>query len=345
MLVHRLAFIVAALIVWSSAARAVTVGVVRPPHPSPLATETLFRVSGELRSLGLETRMLDLSDADGSASDAGAPLRLDRLASAQETDAVIALLGAPMPTAIQVWAADRKGRSVNRRLPLDPTAEQAPRTIAIRAIELMRSSLVELDLAPSPTVQKSVVLPPEHAAGAEPAPAPPRSERFALGVGGAAVRGFDGVGLFVRPLLRFDWLFRPSWLFQGEVSGLGTRSTVEGLAGSARVAQDQVLAGVGYRPGVVGRLSPLFGLAAGALHTVVDGQATSPLAGQHVARWSLLVDGAAGAGLRLGPRLGLTATVHLQVAAPYPAVRFLGETVATAARPNVLFALAAEAWL
>jgi len=338
---------VAALTIWSSAAAAVTVGVVRPPHPSALATETLFRVSGELRSLGLDTRMLNLSDAEASVMDSG-ELRLDRLASAQGTDAIIAVVGTPVPTAIQVWATDGKGRAIDRRLPLDPTAEQAPRTIAIRGIELLRSTLVELDLAPAVVQNRTVdrtALPQSPARGGEPPEQPALQPRFALGAGGYAIAGFDGVGLFVRPLLRFGWLFRPSWLLQGEASGFGTRSTVESVAGSARVRQDQAVLGLGYRPVAGGRLSPLFGLAAGALYTAVDGQAVAPLESQRARRWSVLVDGSAGAGLRLGPRLELTATVHLQAATPYPAVRFVGETVATAARPNVLVALAAEVWL
>ena len=341
---HGIAFIVAALTVWSPAARAVTVSVVRPPHPSPVAAETLFRVSGELRSLGIEIRMVDLSDTEAAEIDGGAPVRLDRLATAQSTDAAIALLGSPAPTAIALWAADRRGHSVNRRLPLDPTAQQAPRTIAIRAIELLRSSLLELELATTqaPGGESKVAPPPAQAALVEGERS--RTERFALGAGGATVRGFDGVGLFVRPLLRFDWLFRPWWLLQGEASGLGTRATVQGLAGSARVGQDQAVAGIGYRP-LAGRLSPIFVLSAGALHTVVEGHAVAQFESQRATRWSLLLDGAAGACLRLSSRLKLTASAHLQLAVPYPAVRFVGETVATAARPNVLVALAAEVWL
>jgi hypothetical protein len=52
-----------------------------------------------------------------------------------------------------------------------------------------------------------------------------------------------------------------------------------------------------------------------------------------------------GAGLRLGGRYYAALAVHVQVAAPYVAIHFVDEVVATSGRPNLILTLTVGAWL
>jgi hypothetical protein len=348
--------IVTVLSCWTARAAATTVGVVRAQHPPAVTSEVLIRLFGELRSLGLETRMLEVPDLGRAANQGGAPVYLRTVADDHRVDAVIALPGAAAPVAVEVWAADGKGRSVARRVSIDPGLSHAPQTIAIRAIELLRSCLLEIDLlagaappsgnasasAPPPPVPVPSTLPPADLSARGDAAT---AWRLGIGAGGIVMFTTDGVGPAVLPCLHLDWRLTPAWLLQADLAGRGARGYVSGSTGSARVAQDHVLLGVGYRALPGHRVRPSFSVSMGALRTAVEGQALAPNQGHDVAQWSFLVDGGVGAVLRLGERWDVSAAAHVQAATPYPAVRFVGQTVATAASPNVLLGLTVEAWL
>src|SRR5205085_12124921 len=120
-------------------------------------------------------------------------------------------------------------------------------------------------------------------------------------------------------------------------------------AGTAHVAQQFGLLGISsgapstqrIRPGVQTYLA----LAAGVLRTAIDGDADAPAEGHAVDRWSFLVDGSAGARVRLTDRTFFTLAVHVQVAEPYVAIHIADTLVATTGRPNLLLTLTAGAWL
>jgi len=336
----RLVVLVAAC--WASPAAAVTVGILRPPRPASVTAQALIRVSGEMRSLGLEPRMLDDTGGETTGGEGAGAEPLSVVAAGTGVDAVIAVRGTPLPVAVEVWATNGKGRAVNRSVSLEAGVERAPQTIAIRAIELLRSCLLEIDLLATPPAPESIAAAGDGGAGE---PAGPPERRFGFGGGGVVVLTADGVGPAVLPYLRFDWRLLPVWLLRVEVAGAGTAGAVDGTAGSARVTQDQALVGGAYQPLAGHRLRPIFGLSAGALRVAADGRALPAYDSQRVARWSFLMTGMAGASLALGERWDVTAAVQVQGAAPYPAVRFVGETVATVGHPNVLLGVAVELWL
>ena len=342
--------IVIVVALWTLPAHALTVGVVRPSHLPAITAEVLVRLFAELQSLGLQPRTLDVPDiADGP------PAQLAELARESSADAVIAIPGGPLPTGVAVWAADGKGRSVTRRVSVDAEVGRVPQTIAIRAIELLRSCLLELDLLAPPAAEK-VAPPKQPSPSPSPSPAAPGEgsdvrasgtarSRLGLAAGALLLLTTDGVGPALLPCLRLDWRVGSGWLLHAQFAGLGTAGAVNDTAGSARVEEDQALFGITYRSWPERRVRPLLGLSAGALRTAVEGDALPLYDSQRVARWSFLVDGAAGASLRLASRWDLVAAAHVQAAAPYPAVRFLGQTVGTAAHPSWLFGVALEVWL
>jgi predicted metal-dependent hydrolase len=89
----------------------------------------------------------------------------------------------------------------------------------------------------------------------------------------------------------------------------------------------------------------LLALAAGVMHTSVEGQPGSGAEPRSVDQWSFLMDGSLGAGLRLYRRYYLTMAAHVQMAEPYVAIHFVDAVVATSGRPNLLLTLTVGAWL
>ena len=155
----------------------------------------------------------------------------------------------------------------------------------------------------------------------------------------------DGVGPAFMPLVRVGWAARPWLVLQMSLAGLGTRPEAESSAGRVRVGQQFAVMGgaLRWRPDRV--LWPFLSLSAGALHTSLDGQSGVATQGHRLDQWSVLMDGALGAGLRLSRRTFETLAAHLQVAQPYVAVHNLDAVAATSGRPNLLFTLTLGAWL
>jgi len=331
----------------TSTTHATTVVLVRPATPPPVVAETLVRLEGELTAAGFETRTVE--GAGGVAAAGGAArASLEEVAGAHGADAVMAIVGSLAPDSVELWVVDKvTGKSVVRRVAFEPTAERAPETLAIRAIELLRSSFLEIDFgarqrpgepetAPPPAVMR--FLERERLAR--------RPERLGLEVGGAGVMSLDGVGPALLPMVRLVWAARPWLVIDGTLAGLGTRPSVRSEAGSARVTQAWGLLGAAYRWGAAERLHPFVGLSAGALHTSVEGRAaSSDHQGRSTGQWSFLVDATAGASLRLRERFQVTFAAHAQLAEPHVGVRFVDDVAATSGRPNVLATLALGAWL
>ena len=351
---HRIGLSVLAsmMVVWAAApARAATVVIVRPANPPPVIVETLIRLSGELMSVGFETEFVD-----GPAGE-GMPLResrgwLEQLAARRGgADAVVSILGDAAPNSVEVWVVDKvTGKSVVRKVPFEAKAEHAPEVLAIRALELLRSSFLEIDLAVRERRGEPAAAPPAavvHFVEMEKLAHQP--ERFGFEVGGAAVMGVGGVGPAFLPMVCFNWAPGSSFVAHVAVAGFGTRPTVENHSGSAQgsaqVAQAYGVLGASYRFRAGRRLRPFLALSAGALHTSVEGRADWPNQGRYTDDWSFLVDGGLGVWLRLPDRFYLAVAAHAQVAEPYPAVRFADAVVATSARPNLLLTLTIGAWL
>ncbi len=308
-------------------------------------TETLVRLHGELTSVGFQIEIVDGPAGDGVR---GRESRswLEQLAARRGVDAVVAIVGDVSPDSVEVWVIDKvTGKSVVRTVPFEPKTARASETLAIRAIELLRSSFLEIDLAGNERGRQPLAPPPAVVHFVEMEPRAQRRERFGLGVGAAAIMSLDGVGPAVLPTVRLDWAVRSWFLAQVALAGLGTRPTVATSTASAQLAQEYGLVGGCYRFRAGQRLRPFLGLSAGVLHTAVEGRANVPDQGHNTDQWSFLIDGGLGASLQLHDRFYASLAAHAQMAEPYLAIRFGDAVVATSARPNLLLTLALGAWL
>lgn len=304
--------------------------------------ETLVRLKGELSSAGFEASIVD--GAVSATHDSRASL--ERLATERGADAVVAIVGDLSPDSVEVWVIDKvTGKSVVRRMPFQAAEAQTSKTLAIRAIELLRASFLEIDLAANARPTEPVVAPPPAVMRFVEVERRAHSERLGIDVGGAATMSLDGVGPAVLPLVRLNVALRPWLLTHATLAGLGSRPTIEGDAGTAHVQQAYGLLGGSFRFRASALVHPFAELSAGILHTSVEGRAFAPNQSGAADQWSFLCDAGVGTLLRLSDRFYFSMAAHAQLAEPYPSVRFLGNVVATSARPNLLLTFTVGAWL
>jgi hypothetical protein len=321
---------------------AATTAILRPASPAPELNETLVRLQGELAAVGLSAEVMDRPSFSPATTDLLAALQ--QSATEREVDAIIDVIGDRTPVAVDIWVFKRTARGIETsHVRVEANPENAAKTLAIRAIEVLRSRLVELDLARrvkprrAPTALPSVPSTP---------PATQSSvEHVGLAAGAALLSSLDGVGPAVMPMLRLDWAFHPSLAVQVSLAGLGSTAGVQGAAGRAGVRQNYSVLAICYCPRSEHALAPFVSIGAGALRTSLQGEAAAPAMGHDVEQWSFLLEGALGVRLHLpGPfYLSLSPQVHL--AEPYVSIHFVDTTVASTGRPNLLFTATAGAWL
>lgn len=322
----------------STRALALSVAIVGPTVRSSQTNETLARMHGELLSLGF-----DVTIVERSRSLEQDPLAardwLERMIAERSVDAVLDVA----PSGVQVWIVEAApGRYDVTRVLLEAESDNASEQLAIRAIEVLRSGLLESGLASpgaAPSPKPARELPSRSLDSRASAPA-----RVGLELGAAALTSLDGIGPAVLPLLRLDWQVRP-WLLRATFAGFGTRPKVVSTAGSAQVAQQYGLVGASYSFAAWGSFTPNVGLEMGFLRTSVQGRAASPNQGHTLDKWSLLVDASLGTAFALTRRYYLTGALHVQVAQPYVAIRFVDDAVASSGRPNLLLTCSLGGWL
>lgn len=346
----KLLLALALLLAWAGNAHAANVALLRPDTRSPEVTEALFRLQGEMLSVGLEVTLAARPAEFGSKS----PERdawFQRMASEDRVDAIIDILGDPTPLGVDVWILQHATRRFRAsRVVLEPHVRNAPETLAIRAIEVLRSNFLVLDLdgkTPAPPAPQE----PERDERHERArlPETPESsdtgERFGLAAGASLLTSFDGVGPALLPLVRFELPLTPALMATATASGFGTRPTVTTEAGSVEVAQSYGVLGLRYSVPAQAVVRAFAALGVGTLRTALEGSADSPHRGHDVVQWAFLGEASLGATWRLSQRYTLSLAAHVQVATPYVAIHFVDTEVATTGRPNLLTSLTFGAWL
>lgn len=333
----RTVLLIALVLVCTRPVHAATALVLRPLESSPELTEAVFRLQGELLAVGLEV------EVDGRPSGFGLDTIemnawFEQMATERGIDAIIDIVGYPAPLGVDVWifqSASHRFRA--SRVVLEPGTPNAPETLAIRAIEVLRANFLVFDVA-----DKDQRVP-------EPAREKPREEaavsQFGVAAGATLLTSVDGVGPAIVPLVRFDWAVYAGLAAEATISAFGTRPSVETEAGSVRVAQDYGVVGVNYLVPSDSFVAAFVALGAGAMHTALDGSADSPNQGHHVQQWAFLAQGSLGVRFELSQRYSLCLAGHVQMTAPYASIHFVDTEVATTGRPNLLASLTVGAWL
>jgi hypothetical protein len=328
----------------ASAARAATVVLVKRAHPGAVASEATVRLSGELAAEGFEVRVVEAPDSDDPRA------TLEKAASGEDVEAVVAILAGAPTDAIELWVIDRvTGKTVIRSVPAEPATARSAEVLSIRALELLRASFLEIALgasrAASPSEPPAPPTPPEVTRMTEVALEVSWPRSWAIEVGGCLLGSFEGVPLSVAPVLRGERVWQERVVARVTLAGLGTRARVEGTAGSASIAQEFGLVELGMSLRRDRGVRPFFSVGAGALHLVSDGQTSFPYRARSGSLWTPVADAGVGARFALRGRFEVALEVHAQLARRYPTIQFAGETVARSGRPTVIGSLTLVAWL
>jgi hypothetical protein len=327
---------------WSPSLRAgrALVVVLRPANASGAVLEAATRTEAELAAAGFDVLVRELAAADARAA-------LEQAAAAHDAAAAIAVLPAAGATAADLWVADRvTGKTLVRQVRVDELPpHERPRALAIRAVDLLRASLIETT-AEATAHQPHRPLPrdmrrwlgEERRPAAESAPVAFQGLHAELAV--ALLTSVDSLGPAGAPQLRLGW---------GSDFGLGTRLSFsgpafgarpEGRLGSAGVRQLLGTFDLLYAPPVDwAGLVPVLWLGGGVYHLYAEGDVAPPL----VSRSDQVLAAAGVAGLGLGYRLHPKVTALLDLAAlltaPRAVVTILGEPIGSAGRPSLLGSL------
>ncbi|MEM6993310.1 MAG: hypothetical protein AAF721_22550 [Myxococcota bacterium] len=293
------------------------------------------RLTAELSTVGFE---VEVGQAESDGCD---PDRLDARAVEREALAALCLDPREQSAMIELWVVDRvTDKAVRRTLTVDMTSEGAAETVAIRAVELLRASLLEIESPKQPDPAEPPVESPPAPPIAEAGPAvrsiirPPR-ERFSVALGGGVSASVGGLRAAAHVHGAFRWaphrLAGLEVLFDGPAQGSTVTSNV-GVArvyvGSGRVGArlTPVRAGAAVRPDLAAGLGAGFAVMQGL-------SATEGNAAQTVSVAAAVLYARAGVAVSLTSRLRLRLDAEGQLFQPRIAVVFNDFPVAHWGRP------------
>jgi len=331
-----------ALLAWGAPAAAAPappmprVVLVRSSGAPASVSEALVRLRGELIAAGFEAEVIDLPlGADVRAS-------LERLSPpagpGRSATALVAVVASGDSGAVELWVIDRvTGKTVIRRVNA-PAAEPArvAEILAVRAVELLRASFLELAIAPpadtaapapaTPAVQRWATAPLEE-----------RDWTWALEAGGGTAAAVGGPWNAFLAVARVERALGRRACVRLAFAGLGTTGRVTAANGAGDVSQTVMLAELLFRFRRGHRVEPLISVGGGALRVNVDAQESTPYQGLGGVQWGGAAD--LGIGVRVPlqrHRFELDAEAHALLAQPFPTVEYFGQEIARTGRPTLL---------
>jgi hypothetical protein len=320
------------------------VAIVNDAAENPALAEALIRIRGELAAEGFDVVLWERAQGE-------APLTLAAVAERADALAAIGLTYDADEGEVVLRVVDRlTSKTLVRRAPLaGDNGSGAAEVLAVRAVDLLRASLLEL--LTTPRAVPATVAPALETQQAQASsfarralPSEP-SRDFCAEAGMGMLTSLSGIGPAFMPVARVQHvLVRPLRLRLG-VAGLGTEPRVTSTRASARVSQDTAELELLVTAWSGRDLSLSGSIGGGLLHTGVDGQAEWPYRARQSGLWSALLDLGAGLGLTLSSRFDLIFETHALVAEPHPVVRFIAEERARSGFPSLFETLTVAGWL
>jgi hypothetical protein len=306
------------------------VALVRSSSSDRVLHEATTRVRAELVAAGFEVVEVDRAPGDPRSEVEEAAL------DTSSSFATIAMSRAANGAFADVWISDRlTGKTVVRRLEVG-SDENATAVLAIRTLELLRASLLEV-ATKGPPAEPPMSAPNDVMRWIAPAlPAAPPAPPFrgpALGLGVLALHGLRGIGLAVGPTAGFSYGFGP-WFARVTLAGPLFGPDLQTPAGSATVRQQLAALAIGWAsvPRPVG-VYAWVGAGGFDLHT--EGSASAPYRATSGDVVSLLTTAGLGALVQIAPRVGLTLEGTALFLDPQPIVVIAGRDAGSAGVPSL----------
>jgi hypothetical protein len=322
----------AAILAVAASARAdevATVVLLEPEQASPAAMETLTRAKSELGGAGFRVVVTTRHGADTRAS-------LMTAMTEALAVAAIAIEPAEGSTVVEVWVSDGLTGKLSIR-PIETAGRgDTPALLAIRAVELLRASLLELRNPPRGSSARTEAPEPIRRLTAEPgddrATVSFRSG-FGVEAGAAGLLGVSPASPAIAPVLRLSW---------GADMGLGARLSwtgpsagpgVSGALGSATITQELLIAELVYAPPLDAPVAWLCTGGLGIFHVDASGELDDPRRQKSGGSTTLAVTAGTGLDLRVHEHLALSLEFFAGATAPAVVIDMGDEQVATLGQP------------
>jgi hypothetical protein len=306
------------------------VAIVRTASADGLLREANTRLRAELVSAGFE--VVDVASVPGDPRSG-----VERVSEASGSFATVAMARTGTGALADVWISDHvTGKTVVRRLRVG-TEPNAAAILAIRALELLRASLLEVS-TPKPAAEPQPAAPPDVLNWVKP------EERAFLGnsalsAGVFALHDLRDIGPALGPTLRLSHGIVDRWFGRLAWAGPLFSPTLRASAGSASVRQHFLSLDLGWatepRP-----LALVAWVGAGAYLLQATGASASPYRSTSDSLLSFLVTAGLGGLARLGESFALSADVSAVGLAPRPVVAIAEHEAGPAGGPSLGASLA-----
>jgi hypothetical protein len=316
-----------------AAERASRVALVRTPPGDVLLQEASTRLRAELRDAGFE--VVDVESAPGDPRSS-----VETAAEGDAGFATVSIDRARTEAYADVWISDHlTGKTVVRRVRVRGEKNTAA-VLAIRAIELLRASMLESAVPPPdrPVAAPRDVLDwvqPSIDAHAHPRPTKSDFRRGAtLGASVLALHGTSGLGFAFGPALRLAHGFGSPFLGRLTVAVPLAGPSLSAPGGTASVRQEFAAVDVAWASGT-DPVAAVLAIGGGVFHLHTEGSAEPPNHSRSDDVVSLSANFSAGALVRLGPRLAFSAEATAILLHPEPVVIVAHRVVGAAGAPSV----------
>jgi hypothetical protein len=309
--------ILLAIVLFTTRARAEgsRVALVSPAEPDDVIAEVTSRMQAELAASGFDAIVVS------------PPTNVDFRSLVELTTsqpgvvATFAVVRVGKQAAVDVWLSDRiTGKTIVKRLDAGPSVgPRGPAVLAIRAVELLRASLLEALVPPvDPVVPPPPVVPTEVSRFVEDRSAVSRPERhwpgtMSLELGPSVMNGFHGLGTAVGAVARFSYQVRPDVLARATLGAMPWSRDVRTTTGTVAVEQELGLVELAYAFRFARSTAVIASAGAGVYHLHIQGSPYPSYGGNSDQLWSALVGAGMAGALRMGEHSAVVLDLHLLV--------------------------------
>jgi hypothetical protein len=338
---NRRAALVACWIAFAASAHAVdaaaeggrsSVALVRTADSDKLLREATTRLRAELHEAGFDVIEVESAPGDPRAG-------VEEASARSQSFATIAINRAGSGALADAWISDHvTGKTVVRRLQVGGNSNAA-NVLAIRVLELLRASLLEV-AAPPQGSETPPSAPSDVLGWVEPTmPSKAPAERDvlegpALGVGVLGLHSLRGIGLALGPTVHVSHGVDRHFFGRLVLTGPLVGPSVDASGGSASVRQQFISLEMGWatasRP-----LGAFAWIGGGAFLLQTTGVAVPPYHSTNDNVWSFLATAGVGGIARLGKRVAVTSEVSVLGLVPQPVVVIASHEAGTAGSPSL----------
>jgi hypothetical protein len=285
-------------------AEAGAVAVVHSQEADDVLAEAATRLRAELVAAGFDVRELVVAEGSDPKE------QVDAAGLSPAPVATIAIVNDEGVATLDVWVTDRATHELVVRHvdAAGASHKRAPAVLAVRAVELLRASLLEASERKKPAPAKKAVAkqtaPGAGTGSGTPEERPPEPPGFRGEVGVAMLYASPGISPAFAPVVRLDF-GNSTWSGRASLVAPAFGAEASAPGGSAALREELLTLDFTASWPAKGTLALVGSAGAGGFHQHVTGRGLSPNVGLDADQWGGVIEAGLGVLLRFGPHSGL----------------------------------------